>query len=101
AGSKISVVSASRSDVYGDGLLVPADSPVHSVADLRGKTIAVAKGSSAHGVLLAALQRAGLSTSDVKISYLQPSDAYAAFSQHTVDAWSIWDPYTSQAKLEA
>jgi sulfonate transport system substrate-binding protein len=98
---KIAAVSVLASGVTGDGILVPRDSPIQSLADLRGRTIGVTKGSSAHGVLLKALHNAGLSPGDVKISYLQPSDAYAAFRQHALDAWSIWDPYSSQARLEA
>ncbi|GGM47130.1 ABC transporter substrate-binding protein [Longimycelium tulufanense] len=97
ANAKVSVVAAAQGDQTGDSLLVPADSPLHRLADLRGRTIAVAKGSSSHGVLLAALRRAGLRPRDVTIAYLTPAEAYAAFSQHRVDAWAIWEPYTSQA----
>jgi sulfonate transport system substrate-binding protein len=71
------------------------------VSEFRGKTIGVAKGSSAHGQILLTLKKAGLSTKDVKLSFLQPSEAYAAFNQHQIDAWATWDPYTSQAGLES
>ncbi|HVV11347.1 ABC transporter substrate-binding protein [Amycolatopsis sp.] len=101
AKAKISIVSAAQGDVTGDALLVPPDSTLRSVADLKGKTIGVAKGSSAHGQILLTLRKAGLSTKDVKISFLQPADAYGAFTQHQIDAWAVWDPYTAQAKLEA
>lgn len=101
AKAKVSIVLAGQHTGPGDALLVPGDSPIHSPNELRGKTIAVAKGSSAHGQLLNVLIKTGLSVNDVKISYLQPSDAYAAFTEHRVDAWAIWDPYTSQALLEA
>ena len=101
ANAKIAVVSAQIGDVSSDALLVPKDSALHDLNGLRGKTVAVAKGSSAHGVLLGILAKAGLSVNDVALSFLQPADAYAAFTQHRVDAWSIWDPYTSQALLEA
>ncbi|SDW44511.1 sulfonate transport system substrate-binding protein [Amycolatopsis xylanica] len=100
AKAKIAVVSVAKSNVEREALLVPSDSPLTDVASLRGKTIAVAKGSSAHGQLLNTLRNAGLSTKDVKISFLQPSEAYSAFTQHSVDAWAIWDPYTAQAQLE-
>lgn len=96
AGGRIDIVGALRSTV-GDALLVPEDSPIHTLADLRGKTIAVAKGSSANGTLLGTLTKANLKPSDVALSYLQPADAYAAFSQHQVAAWAIWDPYVSEA----
>jgi sulfonate transport system substrate-binding protein len=101
AHAKIAIISSAQGDVAGDAILVPADSPLHDVAELRGKTIGVAKGSSAHGQILLTLRKAGLSTKDVKLSFLQPADAYGAFSQHRLDAWAVWDPYTSQAKLES
>ena len=71
------------------------------VADLKGKEVAVAKGSSANYNLLAQLAEAGLGFDDVEVQYLQPADALAAFSSGHVDAWAIWDPYTAQAELEA
>ncbi|HEY2203660.1 MAG TPA: ABC transporter substrate-binding protein [Pseudonocardia sp.] len=96
AGGNITVVGALRSTV-GDALLVPKGSPLATPADLRGKTIAVAKGSSANGTLLNTLEAAGLKPGDVTISYLQPSDAYAAFTQGSVAAWAVWEPYASEA----
>ncbi|MDT8912600.1 ABC transporter substrate-binding protein [Amycolatopsis sp. PS_44_ISF1] len=101
AKARISVVSVAKSDVEREAVLVPPDSPLREVKALKGKTIAVAKGSSAHGQLLNTLKNAGLTTKDVKLSFLQPSEAYAAFTQHRVDAWAIWDPYTAQAQLDA
>jgi sulfonate transport system substrate-binding protein len=89
-------VAALRTSV-GDALLVPKGSPITDLAQLRGKTIAVAKGSSANGTLLNTLSKAGLKPTDVTLSYLQPSDAYAAFSQGSVAAWAVWEPYVSQA----
>lgn len=101
AKAKIAVVASSQGSVKGDAILVPKDSPLRTVADLRGKTIGVAKGSSAHGQILLNLREAGLSTQDVKLSFLQPADAYGAFTQKQIDAWAVWDPYTAQARLEA
>jgi sulfonate transport system substrate-binding protein len=101
AKAKISVVSGAQGNVTSDALLVPGDSPLKDVSELRGKSVAVAKGSSAHGQILLALRKAGLSTKDVKLTFLQPSEAYSAFNQHQVDAWAVWDPYTSQAQLES
>ncbi|MFL6141804.1 MAG: ABC transporter substrate-binding protein [Labedaea sp.] len=101
ANAKIAIVSSARGNVASDALLVPADSPLHDVTQLRGKTIGVAKGSSAHGQVLLNLRKVGLSTKDVKVSFLQPADAYGAFTQRQIDAWATWDPYTSQARLEA
>jgi sulfonate transport system substrate-binding protein len=101
AQAKISIVSSAKGNVDSDALLVPPGSTARTVQELRDKSIAVAKGSSAHGQILLTLKQANLSTKDVKLTFLQPADAYAAFTQKRVDAWAIWDPYTSQALQEA
>ncbi|MER5203344.1 ABC transporter substrate-binding protein [Streptomyces sp. NPDC002825] len=99
AGSKITVVASTRGDSAGEALLVPKDSPLRTARDLKGKTVAVAQGSSAHFQLIASLRKAGLELSDVRVSLLQPADALAAFTSGKVDAWAVWDPYTSQVLL--
>ncbi|MGW6833112.1 ABC transporter substrate-binding protein [Streptomyces sp. NPDC054949] len=96
AKSKISVVGATHGSSKGEAILVPKDSSLRSPAELRGRKIAVAQGSSAHFQLIASLQQAGLTPSDVRITLLQPADALAAFNSGKVDAWAVWDPYTSQ-----
>lgn len=96
ADSKIVVVGATHGSSAGEVIVVPGDSPLKSPAQLKGKSIAVAQGSSAHYQLVASLKKSGLSVSDVELNYLQPADALAAFSRGKVDAWAIWDPYTSQ-----
>ncbi|QUH02628.1 ABC transporter substrate-binding protein [Saccharopolyspora erythraea] len=101
ANARLSLVSASKADPAGDAILVPPDSPLRAVTELRGKTIGVAKGSSAHGQILYTLARAGLGLGDVRLSFLQPSEAYSAFTQKQIDAWAVWDPYTAQAEIEA
>ena len=97
---KIEVVSGATMGAKGDTIVVPKDSDIKSVADLKGKTVAVAEGSSANYNLLAQLAKAGLSYKDIQVKALQPADALAAFSNKHVDAWAVWDPYTSQAELE-
>ncbi|MFJ8059409.1 ABC transporter substrate-binding protein [Streptomyces sp. NPDC096142] len=96
AHSKIKVVAAWHGTSDGDAVLVPKDSKLSRPQQLKGKSIAVAQGSSAHFQLVASLKAAGLSLSDVKVKYLQPADALAAFVSRKVDAWAVWDPYTSQ-----
>ncbi|MBK6013672.1 ABC transporter substrate-binding protein [Streptomyces sp. MBT53] len=96
AGSKIKVVAAWHGTSEGDAVLVPKDSKLTSPQQLKGKSIAVAQGSSAHFQLVASLKAAGLALSDVKVKYLQPADALAAFTSGKIDAWAVWDPYTSQ-----
>jgi sulfonate transport system substrate-binding protein len=98
--AKVKVVSAYDGSGRGDRLLVHSDSSIRQVADLRGKRIAVGKGSSAHGNVLAQLDRAGLKPSDVTLVFLQPADALGAFTQRQVDVWAVWDPYTAQAEAD-
>ena len=94
--AKVKVVSAYDGGGVGDQVLVHTDSPITTIADLKGKRIAVGKGSSAHGHILAQLKNAGLTPADVELVYLQPADALSAFQQRAVDSWVIWDPYTAQ-----
>jgi sulfonate transport system substrate-binding protein len=82
----------------GEAILVPKDSPLKSVADLRGKKVAFNKGSNVHYLLVKALEKAGLKYTDVQSVYLAPADALAAFSRGSVDAWVIWDPYEAAAE---
>ncbi|EPH44301.1 ABC transporter substrate-binding protein [Streptomyces aurantiacus] len=96
AGSKISVVAATHGTAHGEAIVVPKDSDFRRTADLKGKSVAVAQGSSAHYQLIASLKKAGLTLKDVDVKYLQPADALAAFTGGKVDAWAVWDPYTSQ-----
>lgn len=98
--AKVKVVSTYDGGGAGDQILVRTDAPIRSVGDLRGKTVALAKGSSAHGHVLAQLDRAGLTPSDVSLVFLQPADALTAFTQGRVDAWATWDPYTAQAERQ-
>jgi sulfonate transport system substrate-binding protein len=82
----------------GEAILVPKDSPLKSVADLRGKKVAFNKGSNVHYLLVKALEKAGMKYTDVQPVFLAPSDALAAFSSGSVDAWVIWDPYEAAAE---
>jgi sulfonate transport system substrate-binding protein len=78
-------------------ILVPKGSAIHSVADLRGKTIATGRGSIGHYTLLRVLAANGLKPGDVKISFLSPGDSKAAFDSGSIDAWSTWSPYVPTA----
>lgn len=101
AGGEFQVIQGATYGGEGDAVVVPPGSDVESVEDLEGKTVAVAEGSSANYHLLAQLENAGLTYEDVEIKNLQPADALAAFSGGHVDAWAIWEPFTSQAEEEA
>jgi sulfonate transport system substrate-binding protein len=98
--ANIKVVAAYDGGGVGDQVLVRADSPIQSIAELRGKRVAVGKGSSAHGHILGQLQKAGLTPADVTLVFLQPADALSAFTKREADAWAIWDPYTAQAEQQ-
>jgi len=83
-----------------DAILVLPNSPIHTVADLRGKRIGTNKGSVGHHLILAALQRENIPFDAVTIQYLLPADAKAALTGGSVDAWSTWDPYVSIAEVQ-
>lgn len=81
-------------------ILVPTDSPLKSLADLKGKKLGVAKGSSAHDLAVAAIESAGLTWKDITPVYLPPADAASAFAKGAIDAWSIWDPFLAIVELK-
>jgi sulfonate transport system substrate-binding protein len=85
---------------YGQAVVVPAASSIQDIAGLTGKKVAVAKASSAHNLLVAALESVNLPWSDITPVYLAPPDAAAAFVRGAVDAWSIWDPFLAIAELK-
>lgn len=100
AGADLVYVGSEPPKPKAEVILVPEDSPIKTVADLKGHKVAFQKGSSSHNLLLRALQQAGLKFTDIEPAYLTPADARAAFQQHNVDAWAIWDPYYSAALLQ-
>lgn len=97
-GENVEIVQATK-NVNGDqnAVLVPKNSPITSAAQLKGKKVAVAEGSSANYNLLTVLSSAGLTTKEVSIANLQPANALAAFSSGAVEAWDVWPPYVQQA----
>ncbi|ONH59809.1 aliphatic sulfonate ABC transporter substrate-binding protein [Frankia sp. CcI49] len=99
AGAPLKVVGAARTSPKGVAILVPKDSPIRTVADLRGKTVSPStEGSIGHYLLLGALKEAGLTPDDLTISFLAPPAASAAFDAHQIDAWVTWDPYVALAE---
>ena len=75
-------------------------SPIKTLDDLKGKKVGVAKGSSAHNLLVTALESANIGWSDITPLYLAPADAASAFARGSIDAWSIWDPFYAIAELK-
>ncbi|MCC6756304.1 MAG: aliphatic sulfonate ABC transporter substrate-binding protein, partial [Solirubrobacterales bacterium] len=81
-----------------EAILVPDDSPLKTIADLKGKNVALNKGSNVHYLLVKALESAGLAYGDITVSFLPPADARAAFEKGAVDAWVIWEPFLAAAE---
>ncbi|PZO38049.1 MAG: aliphatic sulfonate ABC transporter substrate-binding protein [Pseudanabaena frigida] len=93
AGSNFVYVGTSAPKDSSSALLVKEDSPIKTIADLKGKKVAFAKGSSANYLIVRILESEGLKWEDITPVYLSPADARAAFEQDNVDAWVIWDPF--------
>jgi sulfonate transport system substrate-binding protein len=84
-----------------EALVVPKDSPIKTVADLKGKKVALNKGSNVHFLLVKLLEKSGLKYSDIQPVFLPPADARAAFEKGAVDAWVIWDPFLAAVEKQA
>ena len=100
AGADLLYVAHEPPAPTGEAVLVPKDSPIKSVAELKGKKVALNKGSNVHYLLVRALEDAGLKYGDITPVYLPPADARAAFERGSVDAWVIWDPFQSAAEKQ-
>jgi sulfonate transport system substrate-binding protein len=97
-GFKIVAVQRGSDDTKAaENIIVPKDSPIQTLTDLKGKRIAVPQGSSAHGLALLALKSVGLTPKDVELVYLSPAAGGTAFNTGKVDAWSIWNPQSALA----
>ena len=96
AGAKVVYVAATPAQQ--SAILVAKDSPVRSIADLKGRKLAFARGSSSHNFVVQALAKAGLGYGDITPIFLSPADASAAFARGSVDAWAVWDPYFALAE---
>lgn len=98
AGSAIVYVAALPSNGKGEAIFTKPESGIKSVADLKGKKVGVGKGTSAHNLLVAAIEKNGLKFSDIDVVYLSPADAAAAFASDKIDAWAVWDPFYAIAE---
>ncbi|MBR2117351.1 MAG: sulfonate ABC transporter substrate-binding protein [Afipia sp.] len=99
AGAPIQYVAYEPPAPQGEAILVPKDSPLKTVADLKGKKVALNKGSNVHYLLVKALEKAGVKYSEITPVFLAPADARAAFEKGAVDAWVIWDPFQAAAEV--
>ncbi|MDQ0472901.1 sulfonate ABC transporter substrate-binding protein [Labrys wisconsinensis] len=99
AGAPLVYVANEPAAPLSEAILVPKDSPLKSVADLKGRKVALNKGSNVHYLLVKALEKAGLAYGDITPVFLPPADARAAFQHGDVDAWAIWDPFQASAEV--
>lgn len=100
AAGKNLVYVAGQPITNGQGILVKSNSPIKSLSDLKGTRVAFTKGSSAHSVVVLALEKAGLTYDDITPVYLSPPDGGAAFANDSVDAWAVWDPYFAVGEIK-
>ena len=101
AGANLTYVAQEAPSPGAQAIVVRADSPLRTVADLKGRKIGLAKASGSHYLMLAALKQSGLSFSDITPAYLSASDARAAFEKGAIDAWVIWDPFYSAVQKQS
>jgi sulfonate transport system substrate-binding protein len=101
AGKDLLYVGAEPPKPDSSAVLVQHDSPIKTLAELKGRKVALQKGSSAHYLLVRAVEKAGLQWTDIQPIYLAPAEARAAFERKSVDAWAIWDPFYAAVQLDA
>jgi sulfonate transport system substrate-binding protein len=99
AGLRGHIVSAVRSTGASTAIMVPKTSPIRTVADLKGRSIATNRGSIGHALVLAVIEAQGWSASDISFVNLLPTEAKSALSSGAVDAWCSWGVYVAQARL--
>ncbi|HEX7890977.1 MAG TPA: sulfonate ABC transporter substrate-binding protein [Ramlibacter sp.] len=100
AGARFYYIGHDPAAPQAEAVVVPKDSAIKSVADLKGRKVALNKGSNVHYLLVKILEKNGLKFSDITPVYLPPADARAAFESRNVDAWVIWDPFTAAAEKQ-
>jgi sulfonate transport system substrate-binding protein len=100
AGADLVYVGNEPAASAGEAILVPKDSPIKTLADLKGKKVALNKGSNVHFLLVKLLEKAGVQYKDIDTVFLTPADARAAFERGSVDAWAIWEPFFAAAQRQ-
>ncbi|MGB9108019.1 MAG: sulfonate ABC transporter substrate-binding protein [Telluria sp.] len=100
AGASLVYVGNEPPSPGAEAIVVPKGSALRSLADLKGKKIALNKGSNVHFLLVKALEKAGIAYADIQPVYLPPADARAAFERGAVDAWVIWNPFLAAAEKQ-
>ena len=101
AGADLTFIAQEAPSPAAQAIVVREDSPIKTVADLKGRKVGFAKAAGAHYLLIAALDKAGLSLKDIEPAYLTPADGRAAFEKGAIDAWVVWDPFLSAAQRQS
>ncbi|MBE9208212.1 sulfonate ABC transporter substrate-binding protein [Nostoc sp. LEGE 06077] len=102
AGTELVYIASNKPGTgQNSGIIVPKDSPIKTLADLKGKKVVFQKGSASHYLLIKALEEVGLKYSDIQPISLPPTEARAAFIQGKIEAWVTWDPYLASAQKVA
>jgi sulfonate transport system substrate-binding protein len=100
AGAPIKAIGGTRADARTQAILVRADSPIKSAADLRGKRLAGTRGGWGQFLIDATLEKAGHKIEDATFAPLGPVDAKIALLAGSIDGWAVWEPYVSYATLK-
>jgi sulfonate transport system substrate-binding protein len=98
AGAPLAYVAATVPRPQSEAVLVPKGSSIRSVAELKGRKIALNKGSNVHYFIVKLFEKHGLAYGGLDLVYLPPADARAAFEKGSIDAWVIWDPFLAAAE---
>ncbi|MEE3717682.1 aliphatic sulfonate ABC transporter substrate-binding protein [Tumidithrix elongata RA019] len=97
-GTPVVYLANEKLGVASVAVLVPKDSDIKGVADLKGKRVAISKATNSQYIVIRALETVGLTFNDITPVYLTPSDGRIAFEGGKVDAWSTWDPFQAAAE---
>jgi sulfonate transport system substrate-binding protein len=100
AGADLVYVGNEPAASTAEAIVVPKNSPIKTLAELKGKKVALNKGSNVHYLLVKLLEKAGVNYNDIDTIFLTPADARAAFERGSVDAWAIWEPFLAAAQTQ-
>lgn len=100
AGAPIKAIGGTRADPRTQAILVRNDSPIKSIADLKGRRLAGSRGGWGQFLIDATLEKAGNRIDDATFAPLGPVDAKIALVAGSIDAWAVWEPYVSYATLK-
>ena len=81
-------------------IVVPKNSPIRTLADLRGRKVATIRGSAGQDLVLRLLERAHIDPRTIHWTYLSNGESKAALASGAIDAWSTWGSYVGIAVLE-